>query len=51
MNHDKSCWINNKNLVTYQMKVVMIKKAKGTKKCVLKRKLKFDNCKNCLEAT
>ena len=27
------------------------KKAKGTKKCVIKRKLKFENYKNCLEAT
>ena len=27
------------------------KKAKGTKKCVIKRKLKFKNCRNCLEAT
>ena len=27
------------------------KKAKGTKKCVMKRKLKFENFKNCLEAT
>ena len=26
------------------------KKAKGTKKCVIKRKLKFQNYKNCLEA-
>ena len=26
-------------------------KAKGTKKCVMKRKLKFENYKNCLEAT
>ena len=25
--------------------------AKGTKKCVIKRKLKFENYKNCLEAT
>ena len=24
-------------------------KAKGTKKCVIKRKLKFENYKNCLE--
>ena len=24
------------------------KKAKGTKKCVIKRILKFNNCKNCL---
>ena len=27
------------------------KKAKGTKKCVIKRKLKFQDYKNCLEAT
>ena len=27
------------------------KKAKGTKKCVTKRKLKFESYKNCLEAT
>ena len=27
------------------------KKAKGTKKCVIKRKLKFKNYKNCLEVT
>ena len=27
------------------------KKAKGTKKCVIKRKLKFENYKNCLKAT
>ena len=27
------------------------KKSKGTKRCVLKRKLKFENYKNCLEAT
>ena len=26
------------------------KKAKGTKKCVIKRKLKFQDYKNCLEA-
>ena len=26
------------------------KKAKGTKKCVIKRKLKFENYKNCLKA-
>ena len=28
-----------------------IKKAKATKKCVIKRKLKFENHKDCLEAT
>ena len=27
------------------------KKTKGTKKLVIKRKLKFESCKNCLEAT
>ena len=27
------------------------KKKKGTKKCVIKRKFKFEDCKNCLEAT
>ena len=27
------------------------KKTKGTKKCVIKRKLKFENYKSCLEAT
>ena len=27
------------------------KKAKGTKKCIIKRELKFKNYKNCLEAT
>ena len=27
------------------------KKAKGTKKCIIKKKLKFKNYKNCLEAT
>ena len=26
------------------------KRAKGTKRCVMKRKLKFENCKNCLKA-
>ena len=25
------------------------KKAKSTKKCVVKRRLKFDDCKNCLK--
>ena len=27
------------------------KKAEGTKNCVIKRKLKFENYQNCLEAT
>ena len=33
------------------MMVVKIKKGQGTKKCALKRKLKFENYKNCLETT
>ena len=28
-----------------------VTKAKGTKKCVIKRKLEFENYKNCFEAT
>ena len=27
------------------------KKSKGTRKCVMKRKLKFENYENCLETT
>ena len=27
------------------------KNRKGTKKCVLKKKLKFENCQNCFEGT
>ena len=30
--------------------MIKIKKAKGTKKCVIKRKLKFQDYKNCLKA-
>ena len=33
------------------MTVVKMKQVKSTKKCVLKRKLNFENYKNCLEAT
>ena len=33
------------------MTIVKIKKSKGTKKCIIKRKLKFENYKNCVEAT
>ena len=34
------------------MTVVKIKKEqKGTKKCLIKRKPKFENYKNCLEAS
>ena len=31
--------------------VVKIKKSKGTKKCVIKTKIKVENYKNCSEAT
>ena len=31
------------------MIVLKIKKAKDTKNCIIKTKLKFGNCKNCLE--
>ena len=37
--------------VTLQMIVVTTKKQKYTKKCVMKRKRKFKNYKNCLETT
>ena len=33
------------------MTVVKIKKAKGTKKCVMQIKFNFEDYKNCLEAT
>ena len=33
------------------MTVVKLKKAKPTKTCVIKRKLKFENYRNCLKAT
>ena len=33
------------------MILVKIKKTKGTKKCIMKRKLKFENYRDWLEAT
>ena len=33
------------------MTLVKIKRTKGTKRCVMKRKLKFENYKSCLEVT
>ena len=33
------------------MRAVKVKKTKGIKRCVLKRKLKFENYKNCLKVT
>ena len=51
-NHNKVCWNQNKNLiVTEQITLGKIRKQKAQKNCLIKRKPKFDNCKNCLEAT
>ena len=36
---------------TYSYLINEAKKAKGTKKCVTKIKIKFENYKNCLQAT
>ena len=47
--HDKNCWIESKNLQLTD-DVTEDKKAKGTKKRVIKRNLKFENYKNFLEA-
>ena len=50
-NHNKICWTKSK---TYSYLIddgSEDKKAKHTKKCVLKRKLKFKSYKNCLETT
>ena len=49
-NHDKTCWIKSKTY-SYLIDDSSEDKAKGTKKCVTKRKLKFENYKSCLEAT
>ena len=49
-NHDKICWIKSK--VSYLIDVGREdKEAEGTKKCVITRKIKFENYKNCLSAT
>ena len=50
-NHDKNCWTKIKNLSLLCDDGSKDKKAKGTKKCVIKIKLKFENYKNCLEGT
>ena len=41
----KNCWIESKDLQSLQIK------NKNQKECVIKSKLKFENYKNCLEAT
>ena len=40
--------INGYNNVDYDKKKIINKKAKGTKKCVIKRRLMFENYKDCL---
>ena len=41
----------SRKIMTRTYNYLIDKKAKGSKKCVIKRKLKFENYKNCLEAT
>ena len=50
-NHDKICQITGKKLQLLNSEGSKDKKVKGTKNCVIKRRLKFENYKNCLEAT
>ena len=40
-----------KEFIGLRAKTFKEKKVKGTKKCAIKRKLKFKEYKNCLEAT
>ena len=44
-------WPKTYNYWTNDSDVMKIKKTKGTKKCVVKRKLKFEDYKHCSEAT
>ena len=52
-------WTNDKKIVGLRQKTYSYlkdsnnecKKAKGTKKCVIKRKLKFEDYKKCLKAS
>ena len=44
------CQIKTKNLQLLNRDGGEDKKAKGKKNCVMKRKLKFEYCKNCIEA-
>ena len=51
-NHDKICWIKSKKLISFLIVDGSVdKKQKAEKTCAMKRKLKFENYKNCLEAT
>ena len=49
-NHERICWIKSHNLQLIDDSRED-KKVKCTKKCVVKRKLKFEYYKHCLEAT
>ena len=48
-NHERICWIKSKNIQYLKEKNDENKKAKGTKKCVVKRQLKFQDYKNSLK--
>ena len=50
--HQIICWIKSENLDLHnRSRRIGIKKAKRTKRCVIKRQPKFEDYKNCLEAT
>ena len=49
-NHERICWIKSHNLQLIDDSRED-KKVKCTKKCVVKRKLKFEYYKHCLEGT
>ena len=40
--------MDQKHIPTSQMMITMLKKPKGTKKCIMKRIIKFNDYKNCL---
>ena len=51
-NNEVICRIKSKNISRYLTnKNDKSKKAKGTKQCIIKRKAKFEDFINCLEAT
>ena len=48
-NHERICWIKSKTY-NYLKDNNEDKNTKSTKKCIIKRKIKFHDYKNCLEA-
>ena len=50
-NHERIYWIKSKIYSYLIGDDRENKKAKGTKRCVVKRKLKFEDYKNCLQTT